>query len=363
MEVALVRVERDDGGADWTSPGVYEVATGVFRIPLPLPHDGLRAVNVYALLDGDGDGDGGGDCGGVVLVDSGWAIEQAREALDKALAALGSAVARVRRFLVTHVHRDHYGMAVALRREFGGEVSLGQGEEPTIRAMSSSDHTPLSGHALLLMRCGAADIAEALRVRMNVIGHDPADWAAPDDWLVGESDLAVSGRTLRVVATPGHTRGHVVFVDARAGLMFAGDHVLPHITPSIGFESVPTELPLGDYLASLRLVRALPDRRMLPAHGPVSPSVHARVDELLDHHGRRLDEAYRVVEAGSSAHAVARGLTWTRRGRRFADLDLFNQMLAVTETAAHLDLLVAQGRLAATDVDGVRRYGLASTWS
>lgn len=29
---------------DWTTPGVYPVAPGVHRIPLPLPNDGLRAV-------------------------------------------------------------------------------------------------------------------------------------------------------------------------------------------------------------------------------------------------------------------------------------------------------------------------------
>ena len=74
-------------------------------------------------------------------------------------------------------------------------------------------------------------------------------------------------RTLAVVATPGHTQGHVVFVDAAAGLLFAGDHVLPHITPSIGFEPVPVELAAGRLPHSLRLVRELPDRRLLPAHG------------------------------------------------------------------------------------------------
>ncbi len=33
----------------WTEPGAYPVADGVHRIPLPLPMDGLRAVNVYVL--------------------------------------------------------------------------------------------------------------------------------------------------------------------------------------------------------------------------------------------------------------------------------------------------------------------------
>jgi len=49
---------------------------------------------------------------------------------------------------------------------------------------------------------------------------------------------------------------------------------------------------------------------------------------------------------------VACALRWTRRGRRLAELDPFNQMLAVTETRAHLELLAAQGRLlASTDGD------------
>ena len=49
---------------DWTTPGVEEVAAGVHRIPLPLPNDNLRAVNVYTIADGDG----------LLLIDSGWAI-------------------------------------------------------------------------------------------------------------------------------------------------------------------------------------------------------------------------------------------------------------------------------------------------
>ena len=37
----------------------------------------------------------------------------------------------------------------------------------------------------------------------------------------------------------------MVFRDAAAGLLFAGDHVLPRITPSIGFEAAPAPSPLA----------------------------------------------------------------------------------------------------------------------
>ena len=53
---------------EWAEPGVYPVAPGVHRVPLPLPTDGLRAVNVY-VITGDR---------GLVLIDSGWALEVAR---------------------------------------------------------------------------------------------------------------------------------------------------------------------------------------------------------------------------------------------------------------------------------------------
>jgi glyoxylase-like metal-dependent hydrolase (beta-lactamase superfamily II) len=162
---------------------------------------------------------------------------------------------------------------------------------------------------------------------------------------------------LLALPTPGHTQGHVVFLDERAGVLFAGDHVLPHITPSIGFEPVPGRLPLGDYLESLRLVRSYPDLRLLPAHGPIAPSVHARVDELLAHHEDRLAESLEAIRDGAgTAYEAARRLGWTRRHRRFDDLDLFNQTLATGETAAHLELLVVRDELRSSTVDGVVEY-------
>jgi glyoxylase-like metal-dependent hydrolase (beta-lactamase superfamily II) len=342
-----VHVEADDPDGDWTRAGVFEVSPGVYRMPLPLPHSGLSAVNVYAVTAEEG----------LALVDSGWGIEADREALDKAIACLGRDISEVRRFLVTHVHRDHYGLAVALRREYGITVSLGEGERAAIEVLNSSAHLPMSEHVAAMIRSGSDSLAAIVQERMYSAHHDPAHWDPPDDWLGDRQQVAVGDRTLHVVATPGHTQGHVVFRDEAAGLLFAGDHVLPHITPSVGFEAVPVELALGHYLASLRLVREMPDLRLLPAHGPVRPSVHARVDELLDHHGRRLDESLAAVGTDpATASECANRLTWTRRRKAFTDLDPFNQMLAVSETAAHLDLLVAQCRLTAAESEGVRRY-------
>ncbi|XVS67166.1 MBL fold metallo-hydrolase [Actinosynnema sp. CA-299493] len=330
---------------EWTEPGVFEVAPGVYRIPLPLPNDGLHTVNVYAVDDGDG----------LVLIDSGWALDAGETALESALGALGRGFEDVRRFLVTHVHRDHYTMAVALRRRFGTKIALGAGEQPSLAKVIGRRRDGVRD----LARWGAPHLAERWEAVVASMGEaELRDYEEPDEWL-REGDLALEKRVLRVLPTPGHTRGHVVFVDVESSLLFAGDHVLPHITPSIGFEPARPALPLGDYLDSLRLVRDFPDLRLLPAHGPVTESSHARVDELLAHHEDRLTATLDAVRAGTgTGFETARKLGWTRRGRKFDELDLFNQVLATGETAAHLDVLVHRGLLSATEEEGVVRYAI-----
>jgi glyoxylase-like metal-dependent hydrolase (beta-lactamase superfamily II) len=322
------------------------VGQSVYRIPLPLPQDGLRAVNVYAIVDGEQ----------LVLIDSGWALAQSEELLVRALGSIGYRLADVREFLVTHVHRDHYTQAVAIRRAHGTRVALGAGERPGLEAIQEAIRTRRRPGRSNLVRAGAAGLLP------EDGGGDPGpNWELPDRWLTDGADLRLSSRTLRVIATPGHTRGHVVFYDAGAGALFAGDHVLPHITPSIGFELPPAESPLRDYLESLRLMRSLPDALLLPAHGPVGPSVHTRVDELLDHHEQRLTESAKAVEQGADTAAeAARLLRWTRRQRHFDELDRLNQMLAVTETMAHLDVLVLRGWLTVSvGSDAVAHYAVA----
>jgi len=197
---------------DWTVPGVYPVAPGVHRVPLPLPSDGLRAVNVYVVEDG----------GGLVLIDSGWALEQARTALTAALAALGAGLGDVRSFLVTHVHRDHYTLAVQLRREFGSAVSLGLGEQQAIAALSGGTASPFAPQLAELRASGAVRLTQQLGDIARSLPGDTADWEAPDRWLTPHQEIGLTARTLTAIATPGHTRGHMVFRDAAGGLLFAG---------------------------------------------------------------------------------------------------------------------------------------------
>ncbi len=332
----------------WAAPGVQTVQPGVHRVPLPLPNDGLHAVNVYLL-------EGLADDGGLVMIDGGWAIPEARKALEEALATVGRDLDEITHILVTHIHRDHYTQAVELRRAIGARVCLGVGERPGLELLNQL-RGGVACSLQVLRHAGADDVADRVEARYPD-RYRAGDWEAPDHWLDAET-LRFGGSELQVIPTPGHTRGHVVFLDEQRGLLFSGDHVLPRITPSIGFEAAaPGGRPLAAYLESLHLMTRYADARLLPAHGPVADSVHSRVAELLDHHDDRLGKTLAALrESAYDAYAVARRLAWTRREVPFGGLDPFNQMLAVNETVAHLDVLVLRGDVAVTFTDGVNQY-------
>jgi glyoxylase-like metal-dependent hydrolase (beta-lactamase superfamily II) len=335
--------------ASWIEPGAHEVTAGVHRVPLPLPTDGLRAVNVY-VLESDA---------GLTCIDGGWAIPESRALFEESLRSIGHHPRDITSFLVTHMHRDHYTQATAIREEFGrAVVSLGEGDRPAVEANIEARGTVELADRIT--RCGAADLARewAGQFPPEVPGS-AAD--LPDRWLAGDFDVEVGPRTLRAVHTPGHTPGHYVFADLDAGVLFAGDHVLPTITPSIGFvPGLPGESsrrPLADFLGSLTRLRQLPDLRVLPAHGDVDRRSHERVAELLAHHDVRLGLCRDAVAGGAvTALDVAHTLPWTRREHAFADLDAFNAALAVLETALHLDVLVMRGDLERVTIDGVDTY-------
>ncbi len=305
------RVVDRAGRGEWTEPGAFEVAPGVHRLPLPLPMDGLRAVNVYVIETDDG----------LVLVDGGWAIPESRKVFDASLKQLGYTVRDIRRFLVTHMHRDHYTQASVIGREVGAHVALGLGDKATMDLMHSDalDEDPNMDR---LRAAGAEELAEGWRAMMPDGRPAMDSYGMPDEWLDRDLEIDLGTRRLDAIATPGHTQGHYVFADEESSLLFAGDHVLSTITPSIGFEPAYVQQPLRDYLSSLAKVRALPDLKLLPAHGPVTESSHTRVDELVEHHdvrlaqslaGRRVRGAYGV--GGGRRAAVDATRTTPRRAR------------------------------------------------
>jgi glyoxylase-like metal-dependent hydrolase (beta-lactamase superfamily II) len=171
--------------------------------------------------------------------------------------------------------------------------------------------------------------------------------ALPDRTLEDGERADVPGWDLRALHTPGHTPGHLCFVDERARRLYSGDHILPRITPNISVTQSDPAAPLRNYLSSLAKVRDLDVDEVMPAHEWRFKGLADRVDAIAAHHERRLAELLTAVHAhpGATPFALAGQLTWSR------PWDQYNgrmQIFAVTETAAHVHELERRGLVTGT---------------
>ena len=329
-------------------PKTEAIDERIVRIPLPLPVPGLAEVNCYLIRDD----------GGSLLVDPGWATTEGYRALTAGLAESGCTIADVRGILVTHAHWDHYSQALALRERHGLPVFLGREERHSIAAFSTLRGS-YPNQVRLLRRAGAGELADVIeRMPLQPFERD-VQVGEPNEWIDDATTFELRQEEIRAHATPGHTRGHLVYTDS-GGFMFTGDHLLPRITPSVGFERSPEPRALHSFMQSLSAVLRLPDAAMLPSHGAVGASVHARARELLTHHAERLDEIARAVDKGlDTAATIAATMRWTRHDRRLTELGAVHAMTAVLEVAAHLEVLAWRGDVERVDAGPVDTFRTA----
>ena len=205
----------------------------------------LHLVNAFLVREDDG----------FTLVDT--TLGRGADAL---IAAARTAGAPIRRIALTHGHGDHVGSLDALRDRLGAEVEV---------LIGDLDDRILAGETV-------------------VEGKLPGSW--PTVRTRADRRLAAGDRvgSLEVVATPGHTPGHVAFLDTRDRSVIAGDtftaygRLLTSDRMRLPFPLAASATWDGDQvLASAKTVRALEPSVMVVGHGPVVRDPAARIDRAL----------------------------------------------------------------------------------
>jgi glyoxylase-like metal-dependent hydrolase (beta-lactamase superfamily II) len=329
-------------------PPVEKLAADLWSIPVPIPNNPLRYVSSYVFAVSGG---------GLVLLDTGWGVDSAWDALVAGLASIGALPADVRGVLVSHMHFDHMGLAGRVRDASGAWIAMHPADIAVISSATLRDPSAMAAREKeFLVSLGAsADEAEAAVGPAGGFGGF-SSMAIPDREL-GDGELAdVPGWRLRAVHTPGHTPGHLCFIDEEARRMFAGDHILPRITPNISVHAAEHVDPLADYLASLAKVRNLDVDEVMPAHEWRFRGLAERVDGIAAHHEHRLAELLAAVAAHPDATSwdLAGLLTWSRPWDQYSGR---MRISAVTETMAHVLELLRRGLIAASGE--VHRYRVA----
>lgn len=116
---------------------------------------------------------------------------------------------------------------------------------------------------------------------------DPSHCHGGGEPLVHGEAIRAAGLEIAVLATPGHTSDSVCFhlaADGDHGSVLTGDTVLGRGTTVLDYP----DGTLGDYLASLDRLKALGPATVLPAHGPVLPSLEAIARDYRMHREERL---------------------------------------------------------------------------
>lgn len=190
------------------------------------------------------------------------AQERLFEFLDERLARPGTERSPAG-VLVTHHHADHVGAVEAVARRYS---------------------CPVYAHPLTLSR----------------LPHEPRDPRAlndGDELPLGTALDGSAGWVLRAYHTPGHDRGHLVFVDSRHGAALAGD--LVSTVSSIIID--PPEGHLATYLESLRRMLTVPMGMLHPAHGPVAREGHRVLSAYLEHRAEREAELLAALGRGGGS--------------------------------------------------------------
>jgi glyoxylase-like metal-dependent hydrolase (beta-lactamase superfamily II) len=179
---------------------------------------------------------------------------------DELITAARNAGAEIRRIALTHGHGDHVGSLDALAERLGDSVEV---------LMPQLDARIHAGEKV-------------------VDGKPPGGWptlkTAPDVRLAGGERIG----SLEVVASPGHTPGHMAFLDTRDRTLLAGDVFTTYVRAEIP-NRLTQPFPLAamgtqdrdEVVTSARKLRALDPARLAIGHGPVLTAPGAAMDKAI----------------------------------------------------------------------------------
>jgi glyoxylase-like metal-dependent hydrolase (beta-lactamase superfamily II) len=260
-----------------------EIAPKLWRVPVPLPQfsgaEHAFVVNAYFV---------GGERW--AMIDTGLTSPEAIAALEHGLSVAGLRWPDLEMVLITHYHPDHYGLSARIRELTGGEVMIHRRDvEFVFRSMFSR-----GGWERFIPMHGGPNVDMGSPMFSHVPGFDPA---APGAYLADEQVLDLGGRTLHVMHTPGHAPGHCCFALPEEDMILTGDHVLPKITPHVGYFPGGDEDPLGAYLSSLERIASTSFHLALPAHGDPFHDPASRARRIMRHHDFRMKAIADAIRA------------------------------------------------------------------
>jgi len=224
----------------------------------------------------------------VVVIDVALSEDSNLDGIIEQVEAMGAK--KIEKILLTHIHSDHCGGALALRKRCGAKLGI---------------------H----------------RSRKGYLGGE--------DFQYDDNDrIAFGGGELNVLHTPGHESGHCCFYESSDKVLFSGDNILGYGTAVIH----PPDGNMTDYLKSLERLLGFNISLILPGHGPLIGKAEAKIREYIKH---RLEREQQVIAALRQGRTTIGDITQMI----YADVSAALQRVAEFSVQAHLEKLIRERRV------------------
>ncbi|WP_169818274.1 MBL fold metallo-hydrolase [Shimazuella kribbensis] len=313
----------------------------IYPLSQPLPYS-LKQVTCY-VVKGDSK---------LTIIDTGLHTKQTSDTWKQFFFEQGWSWNQVERIVVTHYHPDHYGFAGKLQEWSGAPIYMAKTEFDQIQSFWNRNNGNPKQVSSFFIPYGfpehrSSQITRHMEEFRAVIEPHPQ----VIKWIESGEELDISGEKYEVIATPGHSKGHLSFFH-HDGSFFAGDVILPSVTPNIPLLPDGDPNPLQTFLDTLDKLKQLDIKVVYPAHGEAFHLLEKRVEEIKAHHERRLDKLKSFLLDGK----IQTGFEICEKLFAHRPLDIHNLRFAFSETLAHLEFLRINGEIKQTKVDNVYHY-------
>ena len=237
----------------------------------------LQGTNQYVV----------GKDGGLVI-DVALSADSNMDGIIEQAEAMG--VKKIEKILLTHIHSDHCGGALALRKRSGAKLGI-------------------------------------YRSRKGYLGGEDFQY---DD----NERISFGGGELHVLHTPGHESGHCCFYEAGDKILFSGDNILGYGTAVIH----PPDGNMTDYMRTLERLLGFEMSLILPGHGPLVGKPEAKIREYIKH---RLEREQQVINALGADRNTIGDITESI----YIDVSPALKRVAEFSVQAHLEKLEREGRV------------------
>ena len=315
--------------------------TKVSVYPIIIPtRSSLKTFNFYLIQDSHS----------LTMVDAGVDTAKCWDIFQKTLNENGFNFKDISRILITHNHQDHVGLVNRL-------TSL---HDIPVYAHSEAIHRLKRDESFISMRVaffkqlyremGCGDAGEKHVQYLQEAARRNEKFKIRAD-IILLKDCDTIGR-FRVIETPGHSHDHVVFLDEDRNEMFAGDHMLHHISSNALIEpdrNGQRIKALIDYIDSLKKCLTFDVKALYPGHGKCFRDHKTLVATRLNRIQEKANKFLGFIRRGmSTANELAQAYYRHRYHSEFS--------LVMSEVIGHLDVLEMKSLVHKERIDGVWHY-------